>query len=104
VSDEAVEMMLAESLDHALDDVSERVWTETKLKSEEMLSGVDSALQTVGDKIDMVEKEEIARLAGEVRAALAERKIDKLKQANAALDAATQTLAALAVEKAMREN
>jgi molecular chaperone DnaK len=104
VSDEAVEMMLAESLDHAFDDVSERIWTETKLKSEEMLSGVDSALRTVGDKIDMVEKEEIARLAGEVRAALAERKIDKLKQANAALDAATQTLAALVVEKAMREN
>ncbi len=44
VSDEAVEAMLAESLEHAFEDMSERVWTETRLKSEEMLAAVEKAL------------------------------------------------------------
>src|SRR3954452_10911351 len=38
VSDEALEAMLADSLDHAFKDVNERVWVEAKLKSEEMLA------------------------------------------------------------------
>src|SRR5207302_7669440 len=42
VTDEAVESMLAESLDHAFADVAERIWTETKLKSEELLAAVES--------------------------------------------------------------
>ena len=44
VSDEAVEAMLADSLEHAFEDMSERVWTETRLKSEEMLAAVEKAL------------------------------------------------------------
>src|ERR1700737_74643 len=81
VSDEAVEAMLAESLEHAFTDVSERVWTEAKLESDEMLAAVESGLGLVGDKIDMAEKNEISRLAGEVRSALDSRKIDMLKRA-----------------------
>ena len=38
VSDEAVEAMIADSLDHAFEDMNERVWTEAKLKAEEMLA------------------------------------------------------------------
>src|SRR5207237_5281895 len=45
VSDDAVESMLAESLEHAFDDVNERVWTETKIKAQEMIEGVDTAFQ-----------------------------------------------------------
>src|SRR4030081_2842347 len=40
VSDEAVEAMIAESLDHAFGYMSERVWTEAKLKADEMLTAV----------------------------------------------------------------
>jgi molecular chaperone DnaK len=101
VSDEAVESMLAESLEHAFDDVSERIWTETKIKSEEMLTSVDSALQIVGDKIETSEKEKISQLADEVRKAIETHQVQKLKEANEALDAATQHLAALVVEQAM---
>ena len=50
VSDEAIEAMLADSLEHAFEDVNERVWVETKLKSEEMLSAVSRALELVGDR------------------------------------------------------
>jgi molecular chaperone DnaK len=103
VSDEAVESMLAESLDHAFEDVNERIWTETKLKSEEMLAAVESALQLVGDQIDQFEKDLILQLAGEVRETLDSHETQKLKQANQALDSATQNLAALVVENAMKD-
>jgi len=101
VSDEAVESMLAESLEHAFDDVSERIWTETKIKSEEMLTSVDSALQIVGDKIEASEKEKILQLVDEVRKAIETHQVQKLKEANETLDAGTQHLAAFVVEQAM---
>lgn len=101
VSDEAVEAMLADSLEHAFEDVSERIWTETRLKSEEMLAGLDSALRIAGDKIEPAEREEILRLAGKVRQALQGNQIDHLKQASEALDAGTQNLAARVVEAAL---
>jgi molecular chaperone DnaK len=103
VSDQAVESMLAESLDHAFEDVNERIWTETKLKSEEMLAAVDSALRLVGDQIDILDKKRILKLADEVRTRIQSHEIPKLKQANEALDSATQNLAALVVEKAMAD-
>ncbi|MEY2545993.1 MAG: molecular chaperone DnaK [Verrucomicrobiota bacterium] len=101
VSDEAVEAMLADSLEHAFEDVSERVWTETKLKAEEMLAAVDNVLRNA-DKIDNVEREEILRRSEEVRVALSSRNTEALKKATVALDAATQQLAAMLLEKAIR--
>jgi molecular chaperone DnaK len=101
VSDEAVESMLTESLDHAFADVSERIWTETKLKSEEMLAAVESALSLAGDQIDESEKNRILELASAVRDAINSRETQKLKMANEVLDSATQHLAAVIVEKAM---
>ena len=102
VSDEAVEAMISESLEHAFDDMSERVWTETRLKAEEMLSAVDAAFAQMGDGIDAAEKDEILRTAAQVREALATHDARKLQAANSALDEATQSLAAAIVEKAMR--
>jgi molecular chaperone DnaK len=101
VSDEAVEAMLAESLEHAFEDVNERIWTETKLKSEEMLTAVDSALSLIGNEISGPERDRISGLAKEVRAALDLRETARLKQASEALDASTQRLAAVVLEKAM---
>jgi len=103
VSDEAVESMLAESLDHAFEDVNERIWTETKLKSEEMLAAVESALRLVGDQIDILDKGRILQLADEVRTRIRSHETSELKQANEALDSGTQNLAALVVEKAMAD-
>jgi molecular chaperone DnaK len=102
VSDEAVEAMISESLEHAFEDMSERVWTETKLKAEEMLTAVQAAFEQMGDAIEPAEKEKITRAAADVRAMLATRDALKLQSANAALDEATQNLAAAVVEKAMR--
>ena len=101
VSDEAVETMIAGSLEHAFEDMSERVWTETRLKSEEMLSALDRAHQLAGDKLSAEEKRTIEEKAEGVRQALQTHETGKLKAANAALDEATQNLAALVVEQAM---
>ena len=90
VSDEAVEAMLSESLDHAFEDVNERVWVEAKLKAEEMLSAVDKALGLAGEKVSVVDREHIEHCATEVRQALESGDRHKLKRANNALDAATQ--------------
>jgi molecular chaperone DnaK len=102
VSDEAVEAMIAESLEHAFDDMSERVWTEAKLKGEEMLTAVDAALARIGDSFDPAEREIIQRAVADVREALPTKDARKLQAANATLDNATQGLAAAVVEKAMQ--
>ena len=101
VSDDAVGMMLAESLDHAFEDMNERVWTETQLKSEEMLRAVDSALPMAGNQLPKQEKNLILECVGAVREALQSRQIGRLKEANDALDRATQRLAAILVENAI---
>jgi molecular chaperone DnaK len=103
VTDEAVEAMLSDSLDHAFEDMSERIWTETRLKSEELLRAVDSAMNLAGDEIPTGERVIILQCASAVRHALASRETKRLKEANDALDSATQTLAALIVEKAMAD-
>jgi molecular chaperone DnaK len=102
VSDEAVEAMISESLDHAFDDMSERVWTEAKLKAEEMLGAVEAAFERVGDSIEPAEKEMILRAAEKLREALRTNDTKLLQVANATLDDATQGLAAAVVEKAMQ--
>jgi molecular chaperone DnaK len=102
VSDEAVEAMISESLEHAFDDMSERFWTETKLKSEEMLSAVDAAFALMGDGIDPAEKEKILSAVAAVREALGKQDARKLQTANSMLDEATQDMAAALVERAMQ--
>lgn len=102
VSDEAVEAMISESLDHAFDDMSERVWTEAKLKAEEMLGAVEVAFERVGDSIAPGEKEIILRAAAKLREALGTSDTKRLQAANAMLDDATQGLAAAVVERAMQ--
>jgi molecular chaperone DnaK len=103
VSDEAVEKMIAESLDHAFEDMSERLWTETVLKSNELGPAVRSALTLVGDRIPAQECEAIEALVYEVEQALKGRDLGRLKRANAALDDGTQHLATLLIDRAMAE-
>lgn len=102
VDDEAVERMVSESIDFAFDDMNERIWTEAKLKSEELLPAVSEALSQVGHLVPAEDLAAIEVAAAGVRTALADESHDAgaLKSANAALDEATQTLAAILVEAA----
>ncbi|MEO5721887.1 MAG: molecular chaperone DnaK [Chthoniobacterales bacterium] len=101
VSDEAVEAMIGESLEHAFEDMNERVWTEAKIKADEMAGAVETALKTLGEEINADEKRHVEALLAELHAALASGEAQRLKKANAALDKATEPMAALLIEKAM---
>lgn len=103
VADEKVEQMIAESVEHAFDDMSERIFTEASLKAKEMLAAVDNALQLLGDEMTLEEKQSIELLTKEVSEAIAQGESQRLKRANLALDQGTQNLATLLMEKAMSE-
>ncbi len=101
VSDEAVEAMLAGSLEHAFEDMDARIFTEARLKAEEMLPAVKAALAQLGSELPGDEIAEIHKQTTEVTAALATKETSRLKQALSALDQATQTLATRLMERAM---
>lgn len=101
VSDEAVEKMLGDALENAFDDMNARVFTEARLKAEEMLPSVAKALAMAGDRLSEEERARIVECEVEVRDKLAGGAAQPLKKAVAALDEATQGLAALVMEMAM---
>jgi molecular chaperone DnaK len=103
VADETVEKMIAESLDRAFEDMAERLWAETVLKSNELLPAVRSALTLVGEQIEPDERRKIEALVQEVEAALKGHDQRRLKQANTELDEGTQQLATLLIDRAMAE-
>jgi molecular chaperone DnaK len=104
VSDQAVEEMIASSVEHAFDDMSERIFTEARLKAGEMLPAVRAALDQLGDAVDAASRQSIAGLMAEVEAALESGEVQRLKKANAALDEGTQGIATLLIERAMEDS
>jgi len=103
VDDEAVEKMVGESVEYAFEDMAERIFTEAKLKAEELLPAVQQALAVAGDLVSADERAEIEAAAIAVREALAAGLPNPLKAAVQRLDKATEAFAAALVEKAMME-
>lgn len=101
VSDEAVEKMISESVEHAFEDMQERVFTESRLKAEELLAALDAALVQLGDEISTDEKSHVQNLALAVREALQQGAAQTLKRAVTQLDEATQPLASRLLEKVL---
>jgi molecular chaperone DnaK len=79
----------------------ERQWTEASLKADELLTALDAALPAAGDALSNSDLSTINSAAANVRAARSTSDLTALKAANAALDAATESLAAIIVERAM---
>ena len=102
VSDEAVEKMLEESLEHAFEDMNDRIFTEARMKAEELLPAVEKAIAQVGPDLTEAERTAITASVAEVERALSLGAAQPLKLANAALDEATQRLATLLIERALR--
>jgi len=103
VSDARVEQMVAESVEYAFDDMSERIFTEASLKAREMLAAVDNALSLLKDDLTSDEVKTIRGLTKEVQDAVQAGESQRLKRANSALDQGTQTLATLLMEKALAD-
>jgi molecular chaperone DnaK len=99
VDDSAVEAMVSESIEFAFSDMAERIFTEARLKAEELLPAVEAVLSQ-GLALDE-ERGEIEAAAAEVRHAMAAGAANSLKSAVQRLDAATEALAARLVEQAM---
>ncbi len=102
VSDSEVEKMVAESVEHAFDDIAERQWIETKIKSGAMLEGTRKALAQVGKSIVDDEVKEIEQLMTNVEHALEKGNLAELHEANAALDKGTVALADLVMDLALQ--
>jgi len=101
VSDEAVEKMLGDSLEHAFEDMDERIFTEAKLKADEMLPAVDIALNALGDEVPGEVRAAIFALVEKIRSALQTRSTADLKNLLRELDAVTEPLAAALIEKTL---
>jgi molecular chaperone DnaK len=103
VNDEAVEKMIAESVEFALEDMSERQWTEAALKGRELIEAVKAALDQLGEAISTEESAALSALAEAVECELQSttHQVAALKAANQALDDATQELAVRLIEQAM---
>ncbi len=101
VTDDQVETMVSESVEHAFEDMAERVFVEAKLKAEELLPAVDMGLAQLQDELDEPSRVEIVSARGAVIEALDGGQANQLKLAVQALDKATENMAALLVEKAM---
>ena len=99
VADAAVEAMVSESVEHAFSDMAERVFTEARMKAEELLPAVEAVLGQ-GLALDE-ERGEIESAAAAVRAALVGGAASPLKSAVQRLDAATEALAARLVDQAL---
>lgn len=103
VNDEAVEKMIAESVEFALEDMSERQWTEAALKGRELIEAVKAALDQLGEAIAREEAATLMALAEKVELELqaTTHEVASLKAANQGLDDATQELAVRLIEQAM---
>jgi molecular chaperone DnaK len=101
VSDEAVEAMLAGSLEHAFEDMDARIFTEARLKAEEMLPAVEMALEQLADEMSSEEVAAIRYQSNEVSLALESKETNRLKKGLIKLDEVTQNLATRLMEKAL---
>lgn len=98
VSDEAVEKMLSESLEHAFEDMNERAFAEACLKADEMLPAVETALERLGNEVTGEQRQEILILVAQIHEARAAHWLEKLRKTLSELDKVTEPLAAQLVE------
>jgi len=101
VDDGAVEKMVSESVDYAFDDMAERIFTEARIKAEELLPAVEAGMSQVGEDMDDEDVLNIREAEAEVKSALLSGEANSLKSAVQRLDKATEHMAAVLVEKAM---
>ncbi|MFZ4115826.1 MAG: Hsp70 family protein [Chthoniobacterales bacterium] len=102
VSDEAVEAMIADSLEHAFEDRDARLFTEAKIKAEEMLPAVEKALSELTTLLPRETEAAVRTAATQVQLGLERQELGSLQKALQKLDEVTQTLATLLVEQAMK--
>ena len=99
VDDAAVEEMVSASIEHAFEDMSERIFTEAKSKADELIPAVEMILAE--GLVEPSELEEVEAALAQVKSALGSSSANTLKAAVQKLDSATEAAAARLVEKAL---
>jgi len=103
VRESRVEQMVSESVEYAFEDMKARVFEEARLKAQELLPAVQSALEQAGEFLSQDERSSIIECKKEVESALEAGVGALLKASVEKLDEATETLAAILVERATGE-
>ena len=108
VADTEVQRMVEESVEHAFEDLAARRWIEAKLKAQEVLTAAQTGLAECADELAPAYRARVEASVQELTAALATEQavtktgdLNRLKSAHTALDAATQPLADILMDKAM---
>lgn len=100
VEDAVVEKMVAESVEHAFEDMEARRWIEAEQKALRLVAAARKALAADGETPEEERRGAVAALAA-VEAAVAARQLPRLQAAIQALDRATQPLAQRLMERAV---
>lgn len=98
ITNTAVEKMIDDSVDHALEDMDGRIFAEAKMKADELLPSLDEAMVLCGDKLEPIELESINAAKQAVVSALKSKNGSDLKKATELLDDATEELASLVMQ------
>ncbi|MDX1951756.1 MAG: molecular chaperone DnaK [Verrucomicrobiota bacterium] len=108
VSDDAVQQMVEESVEHAFDDLHSRRWIEMKLRVSETVEASRKSLAEFGQELKPQDRHSIEAALEQVQQILASENpeiqtgdLAALKAAHQQLDQATTPLADLIMEKAM---
>lgn len=100
VQEARVEQMVSESVEFAFEDMNARVFEEARMKAEELLPAVETALAGAAAFLDQAEIAKIEECRDRVTRAIEDRDAAPLKAAVEELDRATEGLAAILVEQA----
>jgi len=103
VDDESVEKMVDESIEHAFEDMNERLFAEAKMKSDELIPAVEEGLKMLAEDLSLQEIDEIKLKLKDLKKELKGNCPKSLKRANDDLDKATEPLAVLIIEKALKD-
>ena len=108
VADTEVQRMVEESVEHAFEDLAARRWIEARLKAQEVLSAAQAGLAESASELEPACRAQVEAAVQELAAALSTEHattktgdLNRLKAAHTALDAATQPLADILMDKAM---
>ena len=103
VDDSSVEKMVNESIENAFEDMNERILSEARIKSNELIPAVTEGLALLGHELEGQVKQAIENNLENVKRAILGNSSKELKDANEALDKSTEPLAVLLIEKALAE-
>jgi molecular chaperone DnaK len=108
VDDQAVQRMVEESVEHAFEDMQSRRWIEARLRARETIDATRKGLADLGAELEPGARQSVEQALVAVEAALRtgdadsqSGELERLKRALAELDAATQPLADLMMDRAM---